>query len=36
VKVYPHEFKRVMKKKAQSETVTHRIPLAETRQVLHG
>jgi glutamate synthase domain-containing protein 3 len=37
VKVYPHEFKRVMKKKkAQSETVTHRIPVAETRQVLHG
>ncbi|MGD1073391.1 MAG: glutamate synthase large subunit [Bryobacteraceae bacterium] len=36
VKVYPHEFKRVMKKRAQSETMTHRIPVAETRQVLHG
>jgi glutamate synthase domain-containing protein 2/glutamate synthase domain-containing protein 1/glutamate synthase domain-containing protein 3 len=36
VKVYPHEFKRVMKKRAQSETIAHRIPVAETRQVLHG
>jgi glutamate synthase domain-containing protein 2/glutamate synthase domain-containing protein 1/glutamate synthase domain-containing protein 3 len=36
VKVYPHEFKRVMKKRAQSETIAHRIPVVGTRQVAHG
>jgi glutamate synthase domain-containing protein 2/glutamate synthase domain-containing protein 3 len=36
VKVYPHEFKRVMKKKAQSETIAHRIPVVGARQVAHG
>jgi glutamate synthase (NADPH) large chain len=36
VKVYPHEFKRVMKKKAPAEVITHRIPITDTRPVLHG
>ena len=33
VKVFPHEFKRVMKKQAQSEIITHRIPIAETQRL---
>jgi glutamate synthase domain-containing protein 2/glutamate synthase domain-containing protein 1/glutamate synthase domain-containing protein 3 len=41
VKVFPHEFKRVMLKRAavaagQAETLTQRIPLVEPRQALHG
>jgi hypothetical protein len=36
VKVFPHEFKRVMKKAAQHETITRRIVIGEPRQVLHG
>jgi glutamate synthase (NADPH/NADH) large chain len=36
VKVFPHEFKRVMKKTAQPETVTRRVAVAESRQVAHG
>jgi glutamate synthase (NADPH/NADH) large chain len=35
VKVFPHEFKRVMKKAAQQETVTRRAAVGESRQVLH-
>ena len=36
VKVFPHEFKRVMKKTAQHETITRRIVIGEPRTVLHG
>jgi glutamate synthase (NADPH) large chain len=37
VKVFPHEFKRVLRKSAQHETVTRRIVIGEsTRQVVHG
>ena len=30
------EFKRVMKKAAQQETVTRRVAAGESRQVVHG
>jgi glutamate synthase (NADPH/NADH) large chain len=36
VKVFPHEFKRVMKKNAQTEVVASRVALGELRQALHG
>jgi glutamate synthase (NADPH) large chain len=36
VKVFPHEFKRVMKKNAQKEVVTSRVVLGELRQAIHG
>jgi glutamate synthase domain-containing protein 2/glutamate synthase domain-containing protein 1/glutamate synthase domain-containing protein 3 len=36
VKVFPHEFKRVMRKTAQHETVTRRVAVGEARTVLHG
>jgi glutamate synthase domain-containing protein 3 len=36
VKVFPHEFKRVLKKAAQTETITRRAAVGESRQVLHG
>ena len=36
VKVFPHEFKRVLKKSAKQETITRRIPASESRQVAHG
>jgi len=36
VKVFPHEFKRVMKSKAQKEVVTSHIVLGELRQAIHG
>jgi glutamate synthase (NADPH/NADH) large chain len=37
VKVFPHEFKRVLKKAAQTETITRRAAAGESRQqVLHG
>ncbi len=36
VKVFPHEFKRVLKRAAQPETVTRRVPVPEARQVAHG
>jgi hypothetical protein len=36
VKVFPHEFKRVMKKAVHPETVTRRIVISEPRQVAHG
>ncbi len=36
VKVFPHEFKRVMKKNAQKETVASRVVVGELRQAVHG
>jgi glutamate synthase domain-containing protein 2/glutamate synthase domain-containing protein 1/glutamate synthase domain-containing protein 3 len=36
VKVFPHEFKRVLKKSAKQETIVRRVPAAESRQVAHG
>jgi glutamate synthase domain-containing protein 2/glutamate synthase domain-containing protein 3 len=36
VKVFPHEFKRVMKKSVQPETVTRRVVISEARQAVHG
>jgi glutamate synthase domain-containing protein 3 len=33
VKVFPHEFKRVLKKNAQHETVTRRAAVGEMRPV---
>ena len=36
VKVFPHEFKRVMKKNAQKEVVTSRVALGELREVVRG
>ncbi len=33
VKVFPHEFKRVMRKGIQHETISRRIPAAESRPV---
>jgi glutamate synthase (NADPH) large chain len=36
VKVFPHEFKRVLKKAEQRETVTRRVVIGESRQVAHG
>ena len=38
VKVYPHEFKRVMTKRAaqKAETLMPAIPAAETRTAVHG
>jgi glutamate synthase (NADPH/NADH) large chain len=36
VKVFPHEFKRVMTRTAQHETVKRRIVIGEVRQVAHG
>ncbi|HWD97400.1 MAG TPA: glutamate synthase large subunit, partial [Bryobacteraceae bacterium] len=36
VKVFPHEFKRAMKKNAQKEVVTSRVVLGELRQAIHG
>ena len=37
VKVFPHEFKRVLKKSARPETITRRVPAGgESRQVAHG
>ena len=36
VKVFPHEFKRVLKKTAKQETIIRRAPAGEARQVAHG
>jgi glutamate synthase domain-containing protein 3 len=37
VKVFPHEFKRVLKKSVHAETVTRRaVAGADQRQVVHG
>ena len=36
VKVFPHEFKRVLKKTAKQETIIRRVPAGEARQVAHG
>jgi glutamate synthase (NADPH/NADH) large chain len=36
VKVFPHEFKRAMKKNAQKEVVTSRVALGELRQAVRG
>ncbi len=36
VKVFPHEFKRVLKKSAKQETIIRRVPVGEARQVAHG
>jgi glutamate synthase domain-containing protein 3 len=37
VKVFPHEFKRVLKKSAKPETIVRRVPTpADARQVAHG
>jgi hypothetical protein len=36
VKVFPHEFKRVLRKKAQHETVIRHAPAPELRPVSIG
>ena len=37
VKVFPHEYKRVLKKSAKPETIVRRVPApGEARQVAHG